>query len=102
MSRGFLARCHHDVCSDIFDRPLPNIKLDRNLVLTGSFFAVHFADDVRDVYEKKLPTKSQRKAIVDDFPTGRQYERLEGQEGRRFSATKMNFKKLPAGGGARG
>ena len=51
--------------------------------------------------QKKLPTKSQRKA-VDDFCSGRQYERLEGQEGRQFSATKMNSGKLPAGGGARG
>ena len=29
------------------------------------FVVVQFADDARDVYEKKLPTKSQRKAIVE-------------------------------------
>ena len=52
--------------------------------------------------QKKLPMKSQRKAIVDDFRRGRQYERLEGQEGRRLSATKMNFEKPPVGGGACG
>ena len=33
----------------------------------------------------------QRKAIVDDFCRGRQYERLEGQEGQRLSATKTNL-----------
>ena len=57
MSRGFLSRCHHGVCSDIVDRPFPNIKLDQNLVPTGSFFVVHFADDVRDVYTKKTADK---------------------------------------------
>ena len=41
-------------------------------------FVFQFADDVRDAYAKKLTMKSQRKAIVDDFPSGRQYERLEG------------------------
>ena len=54
------------------------------------------------MYAKKLPTKLQQKAIVDDFCRGRQYEWLEGQEGRGFSATKMNFEKPPEGGGARG
>ena len=60
------------------------------LFLLAVFVVVQSVDDVRDVCAKKLPTKSQRKAIVDDFRRGRQYERLEGQEGRRFSATKMN------------
>ena len=54
------------------------------------------------MYAKKLPTKLHRKAIVDDFCMGRQYERLEGLEGRGFSATKINFEKPPEGGGARG
>ena len=49
----FLARCHHVVCSHIVDRPLRNIKLDRHLVPTGSFFVFQFADDVRDAYAKK-------------------------------------------------
>ena len=62
-----MAWCHHVVCSEITDRPLWNIKLDRHLVPTGNVFVVQFADDVRDVYAKKLPTKFQRKAIVDDF-----------------------------------
>ena len=43
--------------------------------------------------------KSQWKAIVDSFQRGRQYERLEGQEGRKLSATEMNSEKLPAQGG---
>ena len=73
-----LERCHHVVCSHIFDRPLRNIKLDRHLVPTGSFFVFQFADDFRDAYTKKLPMKSQRKAIIDDFFRGLQYERLEG------------------------
>ena len=47
------------------------------------------------MYAKKLPTKLHRKAIVDDFCMGRQYERLEGLEGRGFSATKINFEKPP-------
>ena len=46
-------------------------------------------------------TKSQQKAIVNNFCRGRQYEHLEGQEGRQFSATETNFEKMPAGGGAR-
>ena len=102
MSRFFLARCHHGLCSDIFDRPLPNIKLDLHLVTTGSFllFSLLMMSGTRA--QKKLPIKLQRKAIVDDFHSGRQYEPLEGQEGRRFSATKMNFEKPPTGGGARG
>ena len=33
----------------------------------------------------------QRKAIVADFCRGRQYERLEGQEGQKLSATKTNL-----------
>ena len=49
--------------------------------------------------QKKLPMKLQRKAIFDNFCRVSQYERLEGQEGQRFSATKMNFEKLPARGG---
>ena len=43
--------------------------------------------------KKKLPKQLQRKAIVDDFCRGSQYERLEGQEGRGFFATQMNFEK---------
>ena len=35
--------------------------------LDWRFFVVRFADDVRDVYAKKLPKKSQRKAIVNVF-----------------------------------
>ena len=53
--------------SDYFNLPLRNIKPDRNLVMTGSFFVVQFADDVRDAYEKKLPVKYQQKAIVDYY-----------------------------------
>ena len=90
MSRVFLARCHHGLCYHIVDCPLPNIKLDRHLFPTGSFVVIQFADDVRGAYAKKLPTKSQRKAIVDDFRRGRQYERIEGKEVQRFSTTKMN------------
>ena len=51
---------------------------------------------------QKNPTKSQRKAIVGRFRRGGQYERLEGQEGQKFSATKVGFEKLMSGGGARG
>ena len=65
MSRAFLAWYHHVVCSEIINCPLRNIKLDQHLVLTGSFF--QFDDYVREAYAKKLPTKSQRKSIVNDF-----------------------------------
>ena len=91
MSRVFLVQCHHGIRSHIFNRPLRNIKLDRNIVPTGSFFVVQFSGDVRDTYAKKTSTKSQRKVIVNDFCRGSQYEQLEGQEGWRFSATKINF-----------
>ena len=64
------------------------------------FFQIY--DDVRNRTQKKLPMKSQWKSIVGDFHRGIQYERLEGQEGRQFSATKINFETPPAGGGARG
>ena len=53
----------------------------------------------RPAYAKKTADEPQRTVSVDDFRRGRQYERLEGQEGRRFSATKMNFEKPPAVGG---
>ena len=49
----FWARCHHGLCSEIIDRPFPNIKLDRHLVPTGVFFVIQFANDVRDTYTKK-------------------------------------------------
>ena len=62
---------------------------------------VQFSDDVRDAYAKNLPTKSQQKAIVDNVCKRRKCTRLEGKEGQRLSATKINFKKPPAGGGAR-
>ena len=41
-------------------------------------FVYRFADDVRDVYAKKLPMKSQRKAIVDNSCRTCRYEKLEG------------------------
>ena len=63
----FLVRCRHVVSSEIIDRPLRKIKLDWNLVLTGSFFVFHYADDVRSVFAKKLPVKSHRKATVEVF-----------------------------------
>ena len=81
----FLAWCHHVVCSHIVDRPFWNIKLDRHLVPTGSFFVFQFADDVRDTY-KTMPMKYQWKAIDDDFCRGCQYERLEGHLFLGFSA----------------
>ena len=67
MTRVFLARCHHVLCSEIVDRPFPNIKLDQHIVPTWSFFVFQFSDDVRDAYAKKLPTKLQREAIADNF-----------------------------------
>ena len=85
-----MERCHYFFCSSIADRPLRNIKLDQHLVLTSSFFVFQFADDVRDTYAKKLPMKSQRKAIDDDFRRGRQYERLEGHLLLNFSAYNGN------------
>ena len=66
------------------------------------FFVFQIANDVKNAYAKKVPMKSQWKAIVDNFCRGCQYERLEEQEDRRFSATKMNFEHPPAGDGARG
>ena len=41
---------------------------------------------------KKLSTKSQWKAIADDFRRTCQYERLDGHEGRRIFATKISLK----------
>ena len=73
MPLGFWARCHHDTCSGIVYRPFTNIKLQ--------FFVFQIADDISNVYAKKLPMKSQRKAINDSFHRRRQYEQLEGQEG---------------------
>ena len=52
----FGAQCQHGICSDTVDHPLWNIKLERHLVLNGIIFVVQFADDVRDVYTKKLRT----------------------------------------------
>ena len=63
----FWERCYHVVCSDIVDRPLQSIKLDQHLVPTGIFVVVKFDGDVRDTYKRNLQTKSQKKAIVDDF-----------------------------------
>ena len=37
MSHAFLERCHHVVCSHIFNLPLRNIKLDQNLVWNPFF-----------------------------------------------------------------
>ena len=95
---GFLEYFHHGLFSDIFKQPFPNIKVDQHLVMTVIVFVAWFDDYVRYSYAKKLPTKLQWKAIVDNFHRERMYERLEGQEGRRLSATKMNSKKTPAGG----
>ena len=63
----FLARCHHVVCSDIFDRPLRNIKLDRHISQTGIFlfFSLLMMSGTR--MQKKLTMKSQRKVIVNNF-----------------------------------
>ena len=60
------------------------------VVPTGSFVVVQFADNFRDVYVKKPPTKLQQKAIVDNFCRGRQYERLEGHLFLNFSADNGN------------
>ena len=65
-------------------------KLDRHLVLTGSFcFSewVWYQERVR----QNNSEKSQWKEIVDYFYRGSKYEWLEGQEGRRFAAIKNNF-----------
>ena len=102
MSSSFLAQCHHGICSDIIDHPFSNVKLDPYLVPTGSFVVVQFSGDVRDVYANKLPEKLQRRVIVDGFCREHQYERLEVEEGCRFSATKTNFEKPLGGGEARG
>ena len=74
----FLARCHHVVCSDIFDRPLRNIKLDRHISQTGIFlfFSLLMMSGTR--MQNKLLMKYQRKAIVNYFCRWSQYERLEG------------------------
>ena len=61
----FFAWCYHDVCSDIFERPLSNIKLDRYLVPTGTFLLFSFLMMPGTRTQKKLPIKSQRKAIVE-------------------------------------
>ena len=63
----------------------------------------HVSDNVRDTYAKKTADEIAAEVNCQLFFMGRQqYERLEGQEGQTFSATKMNFEKPPAGGGARG
>ena len=98
----FLAQCHHVVCYGVVDRLLRNIKIDQHLVPAGSFFAFQIADDVRNAYEKKPPMRSQWKAIVEFFLRGSEYQWLEGQEIRQFSATKINFEKPLAGSGSHG
>ena len=55
-----------------------NIKLDRRLVSTGILFVFSLLMMSGTHAQQKLPMKSQRKAIVDNFRRGRQYERLEG------------------------
>ena len=67
MLRICLAQCQFFCCSDVVNCPLANIKLDRHIVMTGRFFVAQFADYVRDAYAKKMPTKFQQKAIVDNF-----------------------------------
>ena len=52
MLRVFLAQCHRGVCSGIFERPLPNIKLDRHIVPTVIFF-FRISDHFRNAYAKK-------------------------------------------------
>ena len=61
----FRASCHHVLCSVIVDRPLPYIELDRHLVPTGSFCCCSICWRCQGRVRKKLPTKSQRKAIVE-------------------------------------
>ena len=100
--RVLLARCHHGLCSDIVERPLRNIKHDRHLVPTGSFCCCPVCWWCQGRVHKKMPMTSQRKAIVDNFCRGRQYDWLEDQEGWRLSATKMNCEKPPPGGGSYG
>ena len=73
-----MARCHHVVCSHISDRPLRNIKLDRYLVLTGTFLVFHFSDNVRDVYARKTADEIPVEGHCRRFLQGCQYERLEG------------------------
>ena len=57
MSHVILERCHYGSCSDIVDRSILKIKLDRHLVPTGSFFAAQFSDYVKDAYAKKNSKK---------------------------------------------
>ena len=63
----FLAQCHHVVCSDIVDCSLRDIKLYQNFVPTGSFLLFSLLIMSGERTQKKLPMKSQRKAIVDNF-----------------------------------
>ena len=102
MSRVFLARCHHGVSSEIFNRLFPNIKLDWHLAPTGIVFLFSLLMMSGTHTQNKILTKSQRKETVDNFCRGGQYERLGRKESRQFSETKIDFEKLPAGGGARG
>ena len=66
------------------------------------FLVFQIAVDVKNAYAKKTVDEIPVEGNCRQFSQGCQYERLEGQEGRRFSATKMNFEKPPAGDGARG
>ena len=85
-----MAQCHHGICYDIVNHPLRNMKLDQHLVLIGSFFVVWFSDYVRDVYAKQTSKEIAAEGNCQQFFRVRYYDHLEGHEGRRFSATKMN------------
>ena len=87
-----MAQCHHGLCSDIVYRPLQNIKLDRHLVPTGIFF--QFSDDVRELYAGKLPTKSQWKAIVDNFCRAGTYRLFYVENVLRVTQTRVIY--IPA------
>ena len=57
VARFVLAQCHHGFCSENFNRSFPDIKLDRHVVPTGSFFVFQISDDVRNAYTKKTADK---------------------------------------------
>ena len=78
-----------------------NIKDDRNIVPTGSFCFSDFRWCQKNAH-KKTADEIPAEGNCQRFLKGRQYERLGWKEGQQFFATKMNFEKLPAGGGARG
>ena len=97
-----MARCQHGLCSDIFNRPLPNIQIDRHLAPTESFLLLSLLIMSGTCMQKNCQQYRSGRHLSNCFCRWRNYEWLEGKQGWQFSATETNSEKTPSGGGARG